>query len=174
MSAESENLPQTRLNALREAVKKVIKETIPALASVESQFGRLGLEEMARLMVRPPSVRVAIISADFTPALDARLEAEVTLAAFIVTEGKNRDEQAWDIAEAICCLIRGNQLWGLTKISAPIGPARAAPLISAVDGQKGFSVSGIEWKHKLLGLGEGLYDEEGRALIELARPEDAQ
>ncbi|KAA6405665.1 hypothetical protein [Candidatus Tokpelaia sp.] len=163
-----QDFAQTRLNKLREAVKGAIKEALPQLQSVDSQFGKLGLDEMKMLMVRPPAVRVAILAANFTHELDARLEADVNIGAFIVTEGKGRDELAWGITEAVCCLCRSNQLWGLIQLSAPRS-IRSSPLLSAVDGQKGFSISGVEWSQKLWGFGESLFNETGQAIFHIEK-----
>ena len=139
-----------RINTFRTAVIERIKTMMPAAKTVEAQFGRFDLDELERTMLRCPAVRVAALQC----------------AAFIVTDGKDRDEAGWTMAEAIATLMQSGQLWGLTRLGAP-DKVKIQPVVSASIRDRGVAIIAIEWSQTVRSLGENIFDEAGVLLEEL-------
>lgn len=148
-----------RINTFRNAVKEKIGQAIPDLRSCENQFGRFNLEELETQMLRAPAVRMAVLSAPFTPEPSAERSADLMCAAFIVTEGRDRDEQGWDIAEAIAVLCHPSQMWGLVRLGVPRN-VMIQPVISAAIKQHGVCIIAVEWRQQLHRLGDGIFTDE--------------
>ncbi|UWF58463.1 hypothetical protein [Brucella sp. 2716] len=92
---------QSRINEFRAAVVDTIKKALPELRECESQFGRFNLDELETTSIRTPGVRVGLLHGKLKHTGSGQAEGTMSCAAFVVTEGKDRDEQAWAIAEAI-------------------------------------------------------------------------
>ena len=155
-----------RINTFRTAVINRFKTMMPAAKTVEAQFGRFDLDELERTMLRCPAVRVAALLGKVSPAASGQGEAELQCAAFIVTEGKDRDETGWTMAEAIATLMHSGQLWGLTRLGAP-DKVKIQPVVSASIRDRGVAIIAVEWSQTLRSLGENIFDEAGVLLEEL-------
>lgn len=154
-----------RINAFRNAVIAEIKVILPA-ATVEPQFGRFNLDELERTSIRCPAVRVAALLGKLFDQAVGQCEVSLQCAAFIITDGKGRDEQGWTMAEAIATRLHSGQLWGLTRVGAPEKPA-IQPVVSASIKDRGVAIMAVEWSQTVRRLGENIFDEAGVALTEL-------
>lgn len=164
--------PQTRLNAFRHTVAATIAAGLPALESCEAQFARFDLDDLKRRSIRTPAVRVAILSVRFersASGFDARLKC----AAFIVHDGKGRDDKAWAMAEAIALQLGPRQLWGIHKMQAPES-VEISPLTSATIERQGVTLIAVQWSQKLLGLDAADLFAEEQWLIEELYVNDEQ
>lgn len=155
-----------RINTFRSAVIADIKAILPALRTIEPQFGRFDLDELERTSLRCPAVRVAVLHAKLADQASGQSEAALQCAAFVVTEGKDRDEQGWTIAEAIATRLHSGQRWGLNRIGDPVKPV-IQPVVSASIRDRGVAIIAVEWSQTLRGLGENVFDDAGVALAEL-------
>lgn len=150
-------MDDTRINEFRAAVVAAISAAMPALRSCEEQFGRFNLEELETTSVAAPAVRFAVLDADFTSTADDRQEARLKCAAFVITEGKDRDRAGWAIAEAIALQLRANQRWNLTRLLPPAG-VRLQPVISGSIKRRGVALHAVEWQQTLVNLGDSAFD----------------
>lgn len=155
-----------RIPAYRDAVVASIKEMAPELRSCEAQFGKLNLDEFEKAMITTPGVRVAVLSADVPNMPDGRKEAVLSCAAFVVCDGKTRDEAAWTLAEAIAVHLHSSQMFGLVRLGAP-SAVKLQPVIAANIMNRAVAIIAVEWKQTLRVLGEAIFDDEGRLLTEL-------
>lgn len=155
-----------RLNDYRNAVVAKINEFIPLLASCEAQFGRFNLEELETNIIKTPAVRFAVLSANLSGEADAQASALMTCAAFIITEGRDRDETAWAIAEAIAVITNPPAMFGLVKLGAPTKRS-IQPVASMKLKQRGVVVIAVEWTQELHHLGINIFDDERHMLTEL-------
>jgi len=156
----------TRINAFRVAVVEAIRAVMPDLRDCEEQFGRFVLEELERNIIKCPAVRFAVLRATLINEPSAEPTAELDCAAFVVTEGRTRDQSGWAIAEGIAVLLHSSQLFGLTRLSAP-RDARILPVVSGKLKARAVSVIAVEWKQELRNLGDGIWDDETHLLSEL-------
>jgi hypothetical protein len=145
-----------RINEFRSNVLAELKRILPNLKSCEPQFGRFDLNELEREMIKAPGVRLAILRGGMEPQPDGHQEARLSCVAFIITEGKDRDESGWAIAEAIATLLHSSQLWGMLQLSAPSAVV-VQPIISAAIKSRGVGVMSVEWSQTLRKLGDGLF-----------------
>ncbi|MCT6839224.1 MAG: hypothetical protein M3036_16405, partial [Bifidobacteriales bacterium] len=157
-------VPIARINAYRQAVVRTIKATMPALRECETQFGRFNLEELETTNIKTPAVRFGVLSAKVKPEPDGHSEAVLSCAAFVVTEGKDRDEHAWAIAEAISVLLHSGQLFGMTKLSAPAA-TQILPVVTGKLKTRGVSIIAVEWSQQLRQIGQGIFDAD-KVLVE--------
>lgn len=155
----------SRINALRSAVVDKIKAILPA-ANVERQFGRFNLDELEHVSIRCPAVRVAVLTAKVSPSPSGESEAPLQCAAFVVTDGRDRDEAAWTIGEAIAVQLHAGQMWGMTRLGGPTGVS-ITPVISAEIKRRGISIIAVEWRQELRRLGEGIFGADGCVIEEL-------
>ncbi|TAA54820.1 hypothetical protein [Shinella sp. JR1-6] len=155
-----------RINAFRAAVMADIKIILPQLQTIEPQFGRFNLDELERTSLRCPAVRVAVLNGKLTDNASGQSDASLQCAAFIVTDGKARDEQGWTLAEAIATLLHSAQRWTLNHIGAPEKPS-IQPVVSASIKDRGVAIIAVEWTQAIRRLGENIFDEAGVALTEL-------
>lgn len=154
-----------RVNAYRAAVVATVKAAMPDLRECAEQFGRFDLGELETNSVRQPAVRVAVLNAKVKTAAAGQVDADLTCAAFIVTEGKDRDRQAWTIAEAIAVLLNPSQLFGIFKMGSPT-QVQIQPVISAKVKARAVSIIAVEWRQELRQLGDNIWD-QGHVLREL-------
>lgn len=154
-----------RINTFRNAVIADIKIILPA-ATVEPQFGRFNLDELERTSIRCPAVRVAVLLGKLVDQATGQSEVALQCAAFIVTDGKGRDEQGWTMAEAIATRLHSGQMWGLFRIGTPEKPG-IQPVVSASIKDRGVAIMAVEWTQTIKRLGENIFDEAGVALTEL-------
>jgi hypothetical protein len=159
-------VPVARINAYRDAVIAAIRQAMPKLMECSAQFGRFNLEELETNSIRAPAVRFGVLSAKVSPLPAGTSEALLNCAAFAVTEGRKRDEEAWAIAEAICVLLRPAQLFGLTHVSGPADVA-ILPVVTGRLKQRAVSIIAIEWKQTLRQLGANIFDEAGCLVSDL-------
>lgn len=155
-----------RIEAFRNAVVARIKTIAPELRSVDAQFGRFNLDELERNIIRGPAVRVSILKAPLSGDAGGSLSAMLECAAFVVTEGKDRDDMAWTLAEAIATQLHSGQLWGLTRLGAPT-KAVIEPVVSGALKDRGVAVMAVLWSQELRTLGENIFDDAGILLQEL-------
>ncbi|OKP69627.1 hypothetical protein BTE77_27965 [Ensifer adhaerens] len=156
----------TRINTYREAAIATFKSAMPELLECAPQFGRFNIEDLETSSVRAPGLRVGILSAKMKPAPAGNSEALLNCAAFAITEGKSRDEQAWALAESIAVLLHPAQLFAMTHLS---GPSEVA-ILPAITGKlksKNVSIIAIEWKQTLRQLGLNLFDDTGEMYRDL-------
>jgi len=158
--------PEARINAYRAAVVATIRASMPELRQAEEQFGRFDLSELERTMLPAPAVRVAIIKARARNQPPAAIEADLSCAAFVITDGRDRDRHGWAIAEGIVTILHSGQLFGLTRLGAPSN-VEIQPLVSLQLRQRGASIMAVEWRQELRQLGEGIFDDEKHLLKEL-------
>lgn len=159
-------LPVSRINAYRVAVVARLKATMPALREVSEQFGRFVVEDLDTIVVKAPAIRFAVLKAPVEIEASGHGRADLECAAFVVTEGKDRDAHAWAIAEAIAVTLHAGQLFELVKLSGP-SKVQILPIMSAKLKTRNVSVIAVEWRQSLRDLGAGLFDEESHLLKEL-------
>lgn len=164
-------LPVSRINLFRAAVTATIGAAMPELRECAAQFGRFNLDELETTMIRAPAVRVAVLSAKAPRVASGQAEARLSCAAFVVTDGKDRDIQAWTIAEALATLLHAGQMFGLLRLGGPSAVA-VQPVATMTLKQRGVSIIAVEWTQELRELGAGLFDDEMRLLPELYVNED--
>jgi hypothetical protein len=155
-----------RINLFRAAVAAQLKAAMPALASCEEQFGRFDLDELETTIVRAPAVRFSVLRARLPATASGQQDAALECAAFIVTDGRDRDRQAWAIAEAIAVTLQPPGLWGLTQLGAP-AEIVIQPAVTAKLKQRAVSLMAVEWKQELRQLGTDIFDDAGHLLEEL-------
>lgn len=155
-------MTEARINTFRSAVVGKIQAALPK-ATVENQFGRFNLDELETNSIRCPAVRVSVLSAKVAAMASGQAEAPLTCAAFVVTDGKGRDEAGWAMAEAIAVLAHAGQMWGLVKLGAPTA-VTITPIVSAEIRQRGTSIIAVEWRQELRQLGEGIFDADGSVI----------
>jgi len=160
-----------RINAFRQSVVSTFKEAMPQLRECEAQFGRFDLDALEKNMVRAPAVRVAVLRARPANQPSAEIAADLACAAFVVTEGRDRDETAWTIAEAIAVILHSAQLFGLTRLAAP-RDVDIQPLLAISLKNRGVAIVAVEWRQELRCLGETIFDDEKHLLEELYVNED--
>ncbi|MHA7881721.1 hypothetical protein [Nitratireductor rhodophyticola] len=155
-----------RINAFRAAVVTTVKTAMPALRQCEEQFGRFNLDDLETNIIPSPAVRIAVLKAGISDQAGGEVEANLSCAAFIITDGRERDAQAWTIAEALVVLLHSAQIWGLTKLGAP-EKVEIQPLVTVKLKQRGAAIIAVEWTQRLRNLGEGIFDDEQHLLTEL-------
>lgn len=155
-----------RINAFRAAVITAIKAKVPLAKSVDPQFGRFDLDELERNSIRAPAIRIAVLTGKVPATASGQSEAALQCAAFVVTDGKDRDEAGWTIAEAIATLMHSGQMWGLTRLGTP-ERVSIQPVVSASIRDRGVAIIAVEWSQPLRALGSNLFDEDGVLLREL-------
>jgi hypothetical protein len=155
-----------RLNLFRQAVVTSVRTALPQLRHCESQFGRFDLDELATSSLPSPAVRVAILKARARPQPSGEQEARLSCAAFIVVDGRDRDERAWTIAEAIAVLLHSGQMFGLLQLGVP-DEVEIQPLLAMNLRQRGVSIIAVEWKQDLRRLGDGIFDAAGHVVTGL-------
>lgn len=154
-------MTESRINAFRSAVVARVAAILPA-AAVEKQFGRFNLDELAQTSIRCPAVRIAVLSGKLSTMASGQSEATpLQCAAFVITDGKARDESAWAMAEALGVNLHVGQMWGLTKIGGPSG-VTITPAVTAEVKNRGVAIIAVEWRQELRQLGEGIFDASGR------------
>lgn len=158
--------PQSRINEFREAVVGTIHKALPELRECVSQFGRFNLDELETTSVRAPAVRVGILQVKLKPIASGQAEGTLSAAAFVVTDGKERDAEAWTIAEAVAVSLHTSQMFNLVKLGAP-STVSIQPVISAAIKSKGVAIIAVEWTQELRQLGENIFDANGVAISEL-------
>ncbi|MBE0692313.1 MAG: hypothetical protein IH590_04305 [Aquamicrobium sp.] len=152
--------PAARINQFRGAVVAAIRAAMPALRSCEEQFGRFDLDELERTVIPSPAVRVAVLRAKAKPLANGQGEATLSCAAFVVTDGNERDARAWAIAEAIAALLHTSQLWGLTQLEAPQA-VEIQPVVGLKLRQRAVAIIAVEWTQSLRRLGADVFGEDG-------------
>ncbi|ELT49066.1 hypothetical protein [Brucella intermedia] len=157
---------QSRINEFRAAVVETIKKALPELRECESQFGRFNLDELETTSIRPPAVRVGLLHGKLKHTGAGQAEGTMSCAAFVVTDGKDRDDTAWTIAEAVAVSLHTSQLFGLVKLGAPQGVS-IQPVISAAIKSRGVSIIAVEWTQALHQLGQNIFDQDGVVPSEL-------
>lgn len=157
---------QSRINEFRAAVVETIRKALPELRECETQFGRFNLDELETTSVRAPAVRVGILQGKLKPAASGQAEGKLSCAAFVVTDGKDRDDMAWTIAEAVAVSLHTSQMFGLFKLGTPQGVS-IQPVISAAIKSRGVSIIAVEWTQELQQLGQNIFDQHGVVPAEL-------
>ena len=154
-----------RINEFRAAAVATVKSAMPALRECSEQFGRFNLDELERSSVKTPAVRVAVLKAKVMPAPSGEVSAQLDCAAFIITDGRDRDAQGWTIAEATAVILDGRQMFGLTNLGQPSDVAIMPTLTLSIK-QRAVSLIAVEWRQELHRLGAFIFD-EGHVLEEL-------
>lgn len=157
---------QSRINEFRSAVVATIKKALPELRECETQFGRFNLDELETTSVRAPAVRVGILQGKLKSVASGQAEGTLSCAAFVVTDGKDRDDRAWVIAEAVAVSLHSSQLFGLFKLGTP-QTVSIQPVISAAIKSRGVSIIAVEWAQDLQQLGHNIFDANGVVPSEL-------
>lgn len=152
-----------RINTFRSAAVSCFKVAMPELRSCEEQFGRFNLEDLERTTITVPSLRMAVLDVSMATTAGGTQDAELRCAAFVITEGKARDKQAWAIAEIVSVMLHTSQRFGLTALKAP-ETIKIQPVISGGLKSKAVSVIAVEWKQTLLALGTSVFDGQGVAI----------
>jgi len=156
----------SRVNTYRAAVVAALKASMPALKECTEQFGRFNLEELETSVIKCPAVRVAVLSTRILPEAGGQPSAALSCAAFVVTEGKDRDPAAWTIAEAIAVTLHPAQLFGMTKLSAPTDIS-IQPVVTGKLRARSISIIAVEWRQHLRNLGAAIWNDQAQLLEEL-------
>lgn len=160
------SLQRGRINTFRRAVCSHIAGLLPDLRSCEIQFGRFDIDALDRFSVRAPAVRVAVLSGDSQQEAADRKSAELKCAAFAITEGRDHEEAAWDIAEAIFTDLSPARMFGLLQLSGP-SKVRITPIVTGNLKNRAVSIIAVEWTQEMRHLGEGIFTDEGHVVTEL-------
>lgn len=160
------SLPQARINQFRAAVVTTIKTAMPALRECETQFGRLNLEELQTSSIPAPAVRVALLKVRPLAQPSGKLDLQLSCAAFVAAEGRDRDAAAWSMAEGMAVLLQSTQMWGLSKISIP-SEIEIQPLLTIGALRRGVAIIAIEWSQSLREVGNDVFDDNKYLLTEL-------
>ncbi|AOT25319.1 hypothetical protein [Brucella pseudogrignonensis] len=157
---------QSRINEFRAAVVETIRKALPELRECESQFGRFNLDELETTSVKAPAVRVGLLQGKLKHTASGQAEGTMSCAAFVVTDGKDRDDMAWVIAEAVAVSLHTSQMFGLFKLGTPQAVS-IQPVISAAIKSRGVSIIAVEWTQELQQLGQNIFDQNGIVPSEL-------
>jgi hypothetical protein len=155
-----------RINEYRLAVVSAFKLVLPRLGECVEQFGRFDLEALGTTMVKAPSVRVAVMDAKLSSTPKGEADAGLSCTAFIVTDGKQRDQEGWAIAEAIGVQLHEGQRFGLGWIGGPSNVS-ILPIVSGQLKNKAVALTAVSWRQTLRRLGEGIFDDIGQLRPEL-------
>lgn len=155
-----------RINQYRQAVVARIRNAMPELRECSEQFGRFALDDLETTIVKAPAVRVATLSVKGKAQPSGQAEADLVCAAFVITEGQQRDASAWAIAEAIFVLLDTGQMFGLTRLGTPTNIS-IVPVITGKLKSKAVSIIAVEWRQSLRELGAMIWDDEQHLLKEL-------
>lgn len=158
--------PLSRINALREAVPVQLRQIMPKLRSCEALFGRLNLDELETLSAKTPAVFFSVTDMRLDEQGGGHADLSLSLATFALTDGREREKQAWAIAEAIALSLPINGRWGLANITVP-GEIKVAPVLGTKIAARGVSVIAVSWKQVLTRAGTELFNEDGTLLEEL-------
>ena len=111
----------SRMVELRDAVIADIRANVPGLASIEPhKHGRLGGKDVRRLGIKTPGVRVGLgVVRPVELDTDRIVRALVQVWTCAITQGKDAEAAAWDIAAAIALRCQTANGWGLTRIGDP-------------------------------------------------------
>lgn len=153
----------TRINSYRTAVINSFEKLLPKLRECKPQFGRFNLDELETGNIRVPALRFGVLNAKVRHASNGQSEAEMNCAAFVITEGNARDEEAWAISEAISVHLHSSQMFELVQISAPSDMA-ILPVVTGKLKAKGVSIIAVEWKQTIRQLGKDIFDVNGQLL----------
>ena len=149
-----------RFVQFRDAVVSQVKALLPELAECEAQFGRFVLDDLKTRSINTPGVRISIIAAPLQQRPDGSMTSTLECAAFVVCDGRDRDNASWSIAEGVGTLLHSTQRWGLQNIAPPQAPS-IKPILQATDRRNGLVVIAVEWKQTLHLIGDGLIAEDG-------------
>lgn len=156
----------SRINEFRSAVVATIKKVLPELRECEAQFGRFNIDALETESVRAPAVRVGVLQAKLPHVASGQADAALSCAAFVITEGKDRDDMAWTMAEAIAVSLDSGQMFGLFKLGVPENVS-IQPVISAGIRKTGVAIMAVEWSQRLSQLGTNLFEDDGTVPPEL-------
>lgn len=149
-----------RINLFRSAVTRTLKSAMPTVRSAEAQFGRFDLDELDRTSFVTPALRISVLSVKAPSRAAGTMDAVMQCAAFVVTDGKARDEQAWDMAEAIAAMLHPGQMFGLVRVTGPSSVA-IQPVISSAIRNRGIAIIAVEWSQTIREAGAVLFDGAG-------------
>lgn len=155
-----------RINGFKEAIVATLKEKIPLLRECRAQFGRFNLDELEKESIRTPAITVGLLNGKASAQPSGHSEITFSCAAFIVTDGKTREDDAWNLAEAVIKILHSGQMFGLTKLNVPASVV-VQPVISASIRTKGVAILAVEWSQILREIGENVFDENGHVITEL-------
>ena len=159
MTSQSPSQSPGRLNEFRRAMEATLKTAMPDLRECSTQLGRFDLEELETTSFPTPALRCAVLRAPLEARPDDTSTARLSCAAFAVCSGRNKDDDAWAIAEAAAAFLRRNQRFGLANIGAP-EQIRVAPVLSANFNRRGVAIVATEWTQALHGIGASMFDGE--------------
>lgn len=158
--------PLARINEFRTAVASSFGAAMPELRQCEAQFGRFNLADLENNSIPAPAIRVAVLKARGADQASARISADLSCAAFIITAGRDRDAQAWTLAEAVVKLLHSGQMFGLLNLTTP-DKVEVQPLLAFPLKQRAVAIISVEWQQQLRHLGETIFNDEGQLLPEL-------
>lgn len=153
----------SQLADLRAAVVATIKGWLPDLRACEPHAGRFNLDELKRLGVQAPAVRVAVIGGD--RALDlgnGEIDLPLRLAAFVVTadrRGLPKDEAAMAIVETLVKRVPHHR-WGLPWAHPARADVQPENLHSTGLAGQGIALWAVGWTQALR-LGEDIFAGDG-------------
>ncbi|MBB4302351.1 hypothetical protein GGD81_001378 [Rhodobium orientis] len=158
--------PESRLVAYRKAVTAGIRAALPELKTCDGIGGRFDLEEIESRSITSPAVLVGILAAPLKSEAQGTGRATLKVAAFVLTEGRSRDDTSWAIAEAIGALAvsKSTARWGLDHLALP-SEVRIEPVISRR--KRGVALVVVQWSQSLSEIGASVFDEKDVAYTEL-------
>ena len=144
------------LSDLRDAVVSTLQTLLPAAISVEPHGGTFDLEELKRIALTAPAVRIAVVGAHHDKRWkDGRWAVPVHLAAVIVTRDTvkagaklSRDAAALILSTAVQIAIAGNR-FGLEGVYPPDGVDARNEYSGSVD-KLGVALWQVTWSSTML------------------------
>lgn len=161
----------SRILAYRTQVLADIKALFPQIKDIETHNGRFDDEDVGRLLLNAPSMRLAYLGSPKTEQKTGG--ALLVMAKFGVyiatanTKNLKRDAAAIGMGEVLMAHIDRNQpIAGGKTLSRAATNIRHDVLYSEAVDKKGLLLSAVSWDAGLT-IGEGLQEETGAAFQEL-------
>ena len=154
------------------AAKTDIKAAFPEIKDIDTHAGRLTEQDIKKLMLKAPALRIALLGSS---TVEARLEGTSAInckfGCFIVTKNGrqySKDEQAMNIAEALIVFLDRFQPKGADAkmLGRPAKNLRYDVLLSAGQNSSGTMLSAVSWE-AVITTGQGVFEESGPVLSQL-------
>ena len=141
-------MTSTRINELRLAVPTRILQLMPSLRACQAIFGRFNLDELETYSAKVPAAFFSVTEARPEVQAGGQFDLALTLAVFLLAEGKDRDSQAWAMAEAVALMLTPDCRWNLQNLTGP-ADIKVAPVLGAQIKAKGVAIAAVSWRQVL-------------------------
>lgn len=157
-----------KITAFLKAIEADLK-TVPELSGVQDIAvtpGRFNASEISRRSFKSPALRIAFLGAPKTqPKADGTRSYNGAFAIFVLTDGKDRDLECVDLAQAVAEHLELNRFSSDMPVGLPAG-LRMDVLYSGEIDNKGLSLYSVSWTQTMrLGESQGLADAEDPTAI---------